>query len=98
MAEVISGTDELALAPMVRRTQVTVESLVVESEQVRVKAMESGQFNAANTAIKGKAVLTGQWVERAEIGSPGEFDHLADDQVLQALDQRFRSNAARCRK
>jgi hypothetical protein len=42
MAEVISGTDELALAPMVRRTQVTVESLVAESEQVRVKAMESG--------------------------------------------------------
>jgi hypothetical protein len=51
--------------------------------------MESGQFNAANTAIKGKAVLTGQSVERAEIGSPGEFDHLTDDQVLQALRERI---------
>jgi hypothetical protein len=36
-------------------------------------------FNAANAAIKGKAVPTGQWIERAEIGGPGEFDHLIDE-------------------
>jgi hypothetical protein len=30
-------------------------------------------------------VLTGQWIERAEIGGPGEFDHLGGDELLAAL-------------
>ena len=52
-------------------------------------AMEARQFNAANTAIKGKAVLTGKWVERAEIGGPGEFDHLSDDELVAAIRERY---------
>lgn len=76
-------------AKLDRRTQITVETLIAEAEQVRVKAMESGQLNAANTAIKGKAVLTGKWIERAEIGGPGEFDHLTDDELERALVERL---------
>ena len=41
-------------AEMACRTQITVETLIAESEEVRVKAMDAGQFNAANTAIKEK--------------------------------------------
>ena len=51
--------------------------------------MESGQLNAANTAIKNKSVLTGQWIERKEIGAPGEFDHLTDDELERAVRERL---------
>ena len=58
---------------------VTAESLMAEAEQVRVRAMDSGQLNAAVAAIKEKGVLSGKRVERSEVGGPGEFDHLSDD-------------------
>ena len=51
--------------------------------------MESKQYNAANTAIKNKSVLAGVWIERAEIGSPGEFDHLNDDELERLLVERL---------
>ena len=46
--------------------------------------MNSHQFAAANTAIKRKAVLGGVWIEKSEIGAPGEFDHLSDDELERA--------------
>jgi hypothetical protein len=72
------------------RAKVTAESLLDEAEQVRLGAMEYKQFNAANTAIKGKAVLTGHWVERAEIGKPGEFDALSDDELERMVIEGFK--------
>jgi hypothetical protein len=47
------------------------------------------QYNAANTAIKNKSVLAGVWVERAEIGSPGQFDAMSDDELERVLVQRL---------
>jgi hypothetical protein len=38
--------------------------------------METKQFGAVNGAIKNKGILSGVWIERAEIGGPGDFDHL----------------------
>jgi hypothetical protein len=54
----------------------------------RLAAMVSGQNNAANTAIKVKAVLSGKWIERAEIGTPGEFDAMTDEELERALIER----------
>jgi hypothetical protein len=51
--------------------------------------MESGQLTAANGAIKTKSVLSGHWIERAEIGQPGEFDQLSDDELERALVERI---------
>jgi len=73
----------------IARAKVTAESLLHEAEQARVGAMESKQYNAANTAIKNKSVLAGVWIERAEIGSPGEFDHLNDDELERLLVERL---------
>jgi hypothetical protein len=53
-----------------------------EAEQVRVRAMESGQLNAAVAAIKEKGVLSGKRIERSEVGGPGEFDHLSDEELV----------------
>jgi hypothetical protein len=71
------------------RAKVTAESLIDEAEAVRVGAINSHQYNAANHAIKNKSVLSGVWIERAEIGSPGEFDHLKDDELERLLIERM---------
>jgi hypothetical protein len=62
---------------------------VQDSERVYRRAMEIDQLSAANTAIKGKGILTGKWVEKAEIGSPGEYDSLSDDELECQLTARL---------
>jgi hypothetical protein len=51
--------------------------------------MEGKQFGTANGSIREMGVLTGHRVERAEIGGPGEFDHLSDNELLASLRERF---------
>jgi hypothetical protein len=51
--------------------------------------MKVNQLGAANTAIKGKAILTGKWVERAEIGAPGEYESLSDEELERQLMARL---------
>jgi hypothetical protein len=52
-------------------------------------AMEGKQFSAANGSIREMGVLAGVRVERAEVGSPGEFEAMSDDELLQAIRERF---------
>src|SRR6516225_1551405 len=70
------GTNAIAA-----RAKVTAESLIDEAEQVRVLAMDRGQCGAANGAIKEKGVLSGVRIERSEVGLPGEFDHMSDEEL-----------------
>jgi len=81
----------LAANPLSRtfRSGVTAESLLDE-EAVRVQAMESGQLNAAVAAIKEKGVLSGKRVERREVGGPGEFDHLSDNELRAEIERECR--------
>jgi hypothetical protein len=51
--------------------------------------MQSGQLSAAVAAIKEKGVLTGKRIERSEVGGPGEFDALTDDELERALVERI---------
>jgi hypothetical protein len=67
------------------RANVTPETLMDELEQARALAMESKQPSAAVGATKEKSILSGHRIERAEIGGPGEFDHLSDDELLAAI-------------
>jgi hypothetical protein len=71
------------------KAAVTAESLIQEAEEARLAAMASGQNNAACSAIKVKSVLSGKWVERAEIGPPGEFETMTDDELERALMERM---------
>lgn len=48
-----------------KRSNVTVESLIVELDQNRNGALESGQFPAANSATMAKAKITGHLREEA---------------------------------
>jgi phage terminase small subunit len=71
------------------RAKVTPESLMDEAEEARAGAMESRQFSAAVTAIKEKSILSGHRIERREVGPPGAFDALTDEELERALVERF---------
>ena len=73
------------------RAKVTAESLVEMARTTYDSAMESKQFGAANGSIREMGVLTGHRIERAEIGQPGEFDHLSDEELLAAIRERVRA-------
>jgi hypothetical protein len=49
----------------------------------------NGQNNAACSAVKVKAVLSGKWIERAEIGAPGEYETMTDEELERALKERM---------
>ncbi|MGA8693996.1 MAG: hypothetical protein WB689_09130 [Xanthobacteraceae bacterium] len=49
---------------------------------------KGGQLSAAVAAIKEMGVLSGQRIERREIGAPGEFGALNDDELERALVER----------
>jgi hypothetical protein len=70
------------------RANVTVETLIDDSEKVFQRAMEINQLSAANTAIKGKGILSGKWVERAEVGTPGEYETMTDDELERQIMER----------
>jgi hypothetical protein len=70
------------------RANVTVETLIDDSEKVFQRAMEINQLSAANTAIKGKGILSGKWVERAEVGTPGEYETMTDDELRRQVMER----------
>jgi hypothetical protein len=55
----------------------------------RKRAMQSGQLSAAVAAIREIGVLSGQRIERKEVGAPGAFDDLTDDRLERALRERF---------
>jgi hypothetical protein len=46
------------------------------------------QFGAAVTAIKEKAILSGKRIERREVGAPGEFETMTDEELKRALKER----------
>jgi phage terminase small subunit len=69
--------------------QITKEKLIEWHNEIREQGKESGQLSPAETAIKEISVLTGHRIERAEIGSPGEFDHLSDDDLERLLVERL---------
>jgi hypothetical protein len=67
------------------RAKVTAESLVEMARTTYDEAMDNKQFGAANGSIREMGVLTGHRIERREIGTPGEFDHLTDDELERML-------------
>jgi hypothetical protein len=36
-------------------------------------------------ALKEKSILSGKRVERSEVGLPGEFDHMSDEELRQSI-------------
>jgi hypothetical protein len=79
--------ERAAAAVAVERAAITKEALIAKAEEVRVQAMEKGQFSAAVAALKELGILTGLRIERSERGSPHEFSELSDADLLKELRQ-----------
>jgi hypothetical protein len=54
-------------------TKITVQSLIAELEEARLKATSLRQLGASVRAIEAKAKISGLLVQRVEIGNAGEF-------------------------
>jgi phage terminase small subunit len=72
------------------RAEVTVASLVRELDEARVEALRLGQASAAVAATMGKAKITGQIIERAEIGQPGEFASMTEEELHEFIIRNLR--------
>ena len=76
---------ELA-APAVKKTRVTIESLIDQFDQVFSGASNDKQWGAAGSAAATKARLVGYLRDKLEIGAPGSFDSMTEpEQVIDAL-------------
>jgi phage terminase small subunit len=64
-----------------QRAELTVQSLIEEADDVRVKAMEAKQFSAAIAAIKEMGVLSGLRVEKSERKKVGDVGRLSDEEL-----------------
>jgi len=69
---------------MGKRADVTEESLLDELEEARISAAENKQSGAMVAATMGKAKLTGLVVDRKEVGQPGDFERM-NEQELRAF-------------
>jgi hypothetical protein len=86
---------------------VTINSLVNELEDARQLAVERGQASAAVAASMGKAKVTGQVIDKTEVGRPGEFDGMTDEdlqtRIVEALSKDIETyeqllQLARCKR
>jgi hypothetical protein len=68
---------------------ISKEKLIEWHHEVRTRGLESGQLAPAGTAIKEISILTGHRVERAEIGSPGEYENMSDEELERQLMERL---------
>jgi hypothetical protein len=71
-ANVAARIEEL-LAPTVRKTRTTVDTLAEQFDRVFSGALNAEQYGAAGNAAGLKARLLGFMRERIEIGAPGSF-------------------------
>jgi hypothetical protein len=57
-----------------KAASVTTQSLLAELDRVMDGAMSAEQYGAARAAIDSKARLKGLFVDKLEVGRPGDFD------------------------
>lgn len=62
--------------------EVTYETIIDELEQARQLAHANGQAGAAVSAIVAKAKVSGLIIDRREVGDPGDFSELTDEEIV----------------
>jgi hypothetical protein len=84
----------LGTSAIAAKANVTAESLMDQAETILARAMDSHQYGAAVSALKEKSILSGKLsgkrIERSEVGLPGEFDHLSDDELRDEIVREVR--------
>jgi phage terminase small subunit len=82
--EVRRRVDELKERGAIR-AEVTIASLVQELEDARQLAVERGQASAAVAATMGKAKVTGQIIDRAEVRTPDDFEDKTIEELIEIV-------------
>jgi hypothetical protein len=75
-------------AVAVKKTAVTLQSLIEEAEEVRVAALKAGNHSAVVAAIKEKGILSGRRKTRQETKIVDEFENMTDDELLAFIAER----------
>ena len=69
-------------ATAAKASEVTIQSLLNELEDARVKASNLDQLSAAVRAIEAKAKVSGLLVQRVEVGGPSDFDDCESTEAI----------------
>jgi len=72
-----------------KKAAVTLESLVEMQQKLYDKAYDTGQLSPGVAAAREISVLTGHRIERSEVGAPGEFESMQDDELERVLIERL---------
>jgi len=82
-------------APAVRKSRVTVESLLGELEQTIAEARQAKQFSAVNGSLALMGKLTGLLRDKIEVGSISDFDGLSTpEEVVERVRAELGDEAA----
>jgi len=78
-------------APAVRKAKLTADTLMQKFERIEAGAVQAEQFGPAGRAAELQGKLAGLMIDRAEVGSPGDFagiETIADvaSAMLQEMD------------
>lgn len=82
-----------AVERAIERTAVTIESLTDDLARIAMKAegLNNGPgLNAARAAKMDIARLNGMIIERSEIGKPGDFSRMTEDELERFISERTR--------
>jgi len=72
-----------------KKAAVTLDSLVEMQRKLYDKAYDTGQLSPGVAAAREISVLTGHRIERSEVGGPGEFEAMQDDELERVLIERL---------
>jgi hypothetical protein len=90
-SEPVKARVSAILAKVAVNTEITVESLIAEVDEARIGAMKAGQYGVAIAATREKGVLSGKRIERAEVGKPGDFSRMTDNELDAFIAERERT-------
>lgn len=96
-ASVLKGKQKIAdrvaelMQPGVDEAKITFATLIADADRIQRGAEADGQWAAANSALQTKSKLAGKWIDRKEIGEPGDFERLDDVELLQATIQEAKA-------
>jgi hypothetical protein len=71
------------------RANVTAKDLIHMQDEFRLLAKETRQLSAGVNAVKEMSILSGHRVEKSEIGAPGEFESMTNDELRRVLVEKF---------
>jgi hypothetical protein len=75
---------------LVKDADYSREKILAEIEEARLMALDKGMPGPAWQAAIAKARVLGLIIDRREVGEIGAFDHLTDEELMKAAEEKAR--------